>query len=203
MRAFLSRHPCPRDRTPWAPTGLVALIREFLRHPTQEGTVASFPILPSPGVTQKRLITHSIVLAHTGPHCSPLAQRGSPDNGLEWHLALLSPMLHLCVCVWFFFSLQSWIWLNNDFLQGVSAFHLHHLFLRHSSGPGSEEAVGSQAIGYRGAGPVEMSPSQEAGRPGTSPLPCKVGSALEERTRPGNTGERLRAAGEKGAWRWC
>lgn len=95
VQAFLSRRACPRYRTPRAPTGLVALIREFQRHPTQEGTVAPFLILPSPGVTQKQLITHSIVLAHTGPHCFPLAQRGGPDNGLEWHLALLSPMLHL------------------------------------------------------------------------------------------------------------
>lgn len=74
MQAFLSRRACPRYRTPRAPTGLVALIREFQRHPTQEGTVAPFLILPSPGVTQKQLITHSIVLAHTGPHCFPLAQ---------------------------------------------------------------------------------------------------------------------------------
>lgn len=54
--------------------------------------MASFP---SPGVTQKWLVTRSIVLAHTGPLCLPDAQRGGHDNGLEWHFALLSPMLRL------------------------------------------------------------------------------------------------------------
>lgn len=50
-------------------TGLGTLIREFQMHQTHEATVASILILPSPGMTQKLLITPSIVLTHTGPYC--------------------------------------------------------------------------------------------------------------------------------------
>lgn len=42
-----------------------------------------------------------------------------------------------------------------------------------------------------------MSPSQEAGGLWALPLPCKMGPALEEGTRPGNTGQRA-AGGEQG-----
>ena len=119
--ATVTEHPGLEDKAPLpAPTGLVAVIREFQRPQTQEGIVASFLTLLSPGVTQKWRITPSIVLTHTGPYCFPSAQRGGCDNGLEWHFTLLSPMLQL------FF--QFWNRLNNYFLRGVSAFHLDYPF---------------------------------------------------------------------------
>lgn len=117
-----------------APTVLVALICEFQRHQTQEGTVASFLIPPSPGVTQKRLITHSTVLTHTRPYCFPLTQRGGCDNGLEWHLTLLSPVLHL--------FLQFWNWLSNDFLRVYQLFIFTTSSPPQSSGPGQWEGSG-------------------------------------------------------------
>lgn len=65
---------------------------------------------------------------------------------------------------------QFWDQLDNYFLREVPAFHLFHLFLWQSSGPGSVGTDGE--LGPETAGPIKMSPSQEAGRrwPLTSPL---------------------------------
>ena len=53
-----SKFPLP------ALAGLEVVISEVQGASDWEGTVTSFPTLPSPGVTQKWLVSHSIVLTH-------------------------------------------------------------------------------------------------------------------------------------------
>lgn len=81
-------------------------------------------------------------------------------------MALNGPLLSFLQCYTYVF--QFWNQVDNYFLREVSAFHLFCLLLRQSSGPGS---VGTK-LGPETAGPIKMSPSQEAGRrwPLTSPL---------------------------------
>lgn len=132
-------------------TRLGAVISEVHNAPDPGGsTVASFPVLLSPGVTQQWLVTHAIV-SHTQGLFVPSVHRGGWNNGLEWHFALPSPSLHL------FF--QFWHQLNNYFLQGCQLY-LFRLFLCQSSGP---RAVGTEwTVQARTAGPHRMSSSREA-----------------------------------------
>lgn len=79
----------------WALAGPEVMVREVQSASGWEGPVASFLSLPSPGTTQKWLVTQGIVLTHRASLFPPITQRGGCDNGLEWHFALLSPTLYL------------------------------------------------------------------------------------------------------------
>lgn len=78
-------------------TGLVTVLAKSRAHQTQEGTVASFPVSRPP------VPRNNTEVAGNTQHCAhtqraslfPDTQRGGCNNGLEWHVALLSPTLHL------------------------------------------------------------------------------------------------------------